>query len=72
MQKENDRNGFIDYLRGIAAIMVVVYHSIQVNYPFPDENGVFKALASAQMLPIMLVSGLILQTLTCALTRMTD
>lgn len=54
------RNGFYDRIRGIAIILVVLGHAIQVSYPNAfDENILFRAIYSFHMSLFMFVSGIV-------------
>lgn len=55
----NTRNYKIDFLKGLAAILVVLGHIIQVGDLYFDSNPVFKIIYSFHMPLFMFLSGLV-------------
>lgn len=56
------RNQHIDALKGLAIILVVWGHSIQINDPNYDNNLLFRIIYSFHMPMLMFLSGFILST----------
>jgi fucose 4-O-acetylase-like acetyltransferase len=55
-----NRNAYIDALKGITIILVVVAHAIQRNDPVYDSNILFRVIFSFQMPMFMFLSGLVI------------
>jgi len=58
----NTRNRHIDALKGVAIILMVLGHSIQINDPNYDNNLLFRIIYSFHMPMLMFLSGFILST----------
>jgi fucose 4-O-acetylase-like acetyltransferase len=58
----NGRDHHIDALKGVAIILVVLGHSIQINDPNYDNNLLFMLVYSFHMPMLMFLSGFILST----------
>ena len=59
-QKNQFHDSYIDALKGIAILLVVVGHSIQVNISYFDNNVVFRIIYSFHMPLFMLLSGYVI------------
>ncbi|HAN21280.1 MAG: hypothetical protein A2Y15_02265 [Clostridiales bacterium GWF2_36_10] len=57
MEKSNSRNNAIDAVRGLAIILVIIGHVIEVNVTGFYESTVFNIIWSLQMPLFMLISG---------------
>jgi fucose 4-O-acetylase-like acetyltransferase len=58
----DERDHHIDALKGVAIILVVLGHSIQINDPQYDHNLLFRIVFSIQMPLFMFLSGFIVLT----------
>lgn len=57
---EGKRSEYFDSIRGIATVLVVVGHAIQVSLPSTfDDNVIFKLIYSFHMPLFMFISGMV-------------
>lgn len=56
-EKAKTRNEYLDFLKGLAIILVVTGHCIQISYINFDENVIFKVIYSFHMPFFMFLAG---------------